>query len=976
MYLKAINCLSVLMQSAVSTLLIWLVFPMQNFGQTPYYIEINHEKNLPSNTVYQVTQDSAGFIWLVCNKGLFKYDGFSYTAYRNELQNSVSGSDLKIDSYGRVWYQSFDGFLYYVDNKTNQLQQLTTIDLSGFLPTALSEKYLIKGSRLGISLIDLKTLKLTKKLAYSFNTITSVHVLEDKVFCLANDSLFIYNLNTFVLEQKTALTQKFGGHPQARLIKNELIFFSKFPKNNNLYKWSNNKLISLSENLNYDVINDIIGIDGDLWILTPKGIHKLDKQYERQQSFFKQKNISNIFKDSNGNFWVTTLTDGVFLIPELNSVFYPLEEYKLTDLQETKNAYFGASKNGVIYQFDKQFNLLNKLDYGNNLTTNYFFADWDEKYLIHASKGFVHYSLPNFTVDFTENFAVKDVAKISDELFVFAASGIVGFYSPKGKIKNQNIFPLPKDDLSNKKNINVIQNTDLRGRQVAYFPYDTTFVVATNLGVFKYVQSQFSPLFFDDYQPFASQIFNANNSLLYLGANGKVYFSEQKNGEFKEPVCLEVPFVIKIVKIKDNFWFLTESSLFRWSEKEPVSKIKNYPLTVEPSSIQTIISYKNNELTLLTNKGVVKFELASLEDKKVSLKLNQAILNNRIINPELKYYDEGPNQNLEISFSLLNFGVFTNHQVLYQINNNAPQKVDLNTRIIKFPNLAPSKYKFSLLMDLGNGQYQKLDAANFEILPPIWFRGWFILLILVLVALITYAFYKVRINGLIKQNEVLSQKVTLEKELRKSTLKAIKSQMNPHFFFNALNSIQSFIFDNDKKNASFYLAKFSKLTRLILEMSEKDFVTLAEEIEALELYLTLEKMRFNNDFEYKIKVDSNLDIDTVKICPMLIQPFIENAIKHGLFHKSGDKWVELRFNKEDNLLNVEIEDNGVGRLKSNKINAAKSSKYKSFSSQANLKRVNILSESETALSEVAFDDKLNASGESEGTLVRFCLPIL
>lgn len=148
---------------------------------------------------------------------------------------------------------------------------------------------------------------------------------------------------------------------------------------------------------------------------------------------------------------------------------------------------------------------------------------------------------------------------------------------------------------------------------------------------------------------------------------------------------------------------------------------------------------------------------------------------------------------------------------------------------------------------------------------------------------------------------MLNEKVELEQNLHKSIMKTIKSQMNPHFFYNALNTIQAFIFTNDKAKANTYLAKFSKLTRLILEQAEKETITLAEEINTLQLYLELEKIRFNNNFEYRINADSIDNKELIEIPPMLIQPYIENAIKYGLLHKKSDRLVKIDFVIDENL---------------------------------------------------------------------------
>jgi LytS/YehU family sensor histidine kinase len=206
-------------------------------------------------------------------------------------------------------------------------------------------------------------------------------------------------------------------------------------------------------------------------------------------------------------------------------------------------------------------------------------------------------------------------------------------------------------------------------------------------------------------------------------------------------------------------------------------------------------------------------------------------------------------------------------------------------------------------------------------------------------------------------------------------LKTIKAQMNPHFFYNALNTIQAYIFTNDKTKANSYLAKFSKLTRVILEQSEKETISLGDEIESLTLYLELEKMRFKEGFEYNIEHKTDTHKDSIEFPPMLIQPYVENAIKHGLLHKESDRTLFILFEEIKNHLVITIDDNGIGRKRSEELNKIKNDKYQSFSTQANEKRLEILNRTNDKIA-VKIIDKLDANQQSLGTKVILTIPII
>ncbi len=190
----------------------------------------------------------------------------------------------------------------------------------------------------------------------------------------------------------------------------------------------------------------------------------------------------------------------------------------------------------------------------------------------------------------------------------------------------------------------------------------------------------------------------------------------------------------------------------------------------------------------------------------------------------------------------------------------------------------------------------------------------------------------------INRRRLKLQLETEQKEyaVKMSELKALRSQMNPHFLFNAINSVQSLVLKDKKDDAYDYLTKLSHLIREILNFSDKTQIYLDEEIEQLTNYLELEKLRFKKDFSYQITIDEALN--SLKIPSMIIQPFVENAIKHGLLHKEGDKNLSVTFNMKDKILECIIEDNGVGRKASEAINKLKPDYQKSFSTGAIQKR--------------------------------------
>lgn len=236
-----------------------------------------------------------------------------------------------------------------------------------------------------------------------------------------------------------------------------------------------------------------------------------------------------------------------------------------------------------------------------------------------------------------------------------------------------------------------------------------------------------------------------------------------------------------------------------------------------------------------------------------------------------------------------------------------------------------------------------------------------------------------------KENELLQTKleeaerrVEIEQKATESELKALKAQMNPHFMFNALNSIQEQFMFGNKNLANEQMGNFTYLTRQILTVSGKKKINLSTEVEILTKYLDLEKMRFNEGFEYAISLSENIDEDYHQIPPMLIQPFVENSIKHGLLHKQGAKKVKVFFDldeAEENLICV-VEDNGVGREKSAQFKSNRIQQHESFSTSATEERLRLLGNKLSSKDLVVYEDLKNENGEATGTRVSIKIAFL
>lgn len=232
-----------------------------------------------------------------------------------------------------------------------------------------------------------------------------------------------------------------------------------------------------------------------------------------------------------------------------------------------------------------------------------------------------------------------------------------------------------------------------------------------------------------------------------------------------------------------------------------------------------------------------------------------------------------------------------------------------------------------------------------------------------------------KINAGRQAREKEIELLVLNKDLATSQLTALRSQMNPHFLFNAMNSIQQFILKGDTENANLYISKFSVLLRKVLYSSQQDFITIDQETELLGLYMDIEQLRMGENFSYSIKVDEEIEADACKIPGMLLQPFVENALKHGLALKEGDKKLEVNFSfYDEQWIMVQINDNGIGRVEAEavKVKQNKMLPHESKGIQLIKERLQLLGSSKEV---ITIDDKINADGTAAGTHVKVLLPL-
>lgn len=289
----------------------------------------------------------------------------------------------------------------------------------------------------------------------------------------------------------------------------------------------------------------------------------------------------------------------------------------------------------------------------------------------------------------------------------------------------------------------------------------------------------------------------------------------------------------------------------------------------------------------------------------------------------------------------------------------------LNRKII-YAGLSPGKYTFRLKVRMLGNNWSPEIFLSIIIIPPFWQTWWFRVLVFCGVTILLYWLYKRRINLIAKKAVERSQHGNALLELE---AKALRTQMNPHFIFNCLNSIKSLIQQKENKKAVTYLTTFSKLIRTLFNNADKKEISLFDEIETCKLYLQLEAIRFDTKFTYAVSVDENIDLKSIQVPALIIQPFIENAIWHGIVPKNNGGNVSLTVSGNNGFIEIAIEDNGIGREASQQNKSGSNLTHQSKGvnlTQARLELDNLLQQRQATLVTI---DKKDETGTITGTKV-------
>jgi ligand-binding sensor domain-containing protein len=392
-----------------------------------------------------------------------------------------------------------------------------------------------------------------------------------------------------------------------------------------------------------------------------------------------------------------------------------------------------------------------------------------------------------------------------------------------------------------------------------------------------------------------------------------------------------------------NVWFNSQTAIWCWLRKQD-KLIKFTSDAGLPRGFEIGVMEKTKDGSIYAGciNALVKFYPDRLMEftQNATAQITDATIDNKpaIIDysSEKKLVLLPGKQTFTIDFAVLNYDLAQNNQYFYRLLPHSKEWIENSTGHLSFYNLAPGTYQLEVKGKNKLGDTYTAADMLIIIVKPYWYQTncFKVLCILALLAAVT-GFYRWRLNSVRRQ-------AGFKQKIAETEMQSLRAQMNPHFIFNSLNSIENFIMQNEKRLASDYLNKFARLIRMILDSSRNEVVPIAKDMEALQLYIDLEQLRFNNKFIYKTYVDPALLGGEYRVPSLLIQPYVENAIVHGLAHSEEENlMLTVTAMLQNDTIKYVVQDNGVGRKQAATYNAQNKPQHKSVGLKITEDRINI-----------------------------------
>lgn len=966
-------------------------------AQYPTFWQLSDEQGLPSATVFDLHQDSKGYIWLATESGLYRYDGNSFKLYKPSTSKASAMSNMREDNKGRLWFLNFSGQLFYIQQDSVYEYKLPK-ELGSFTEYFIDSKD---------QLYTYHSNKAWYKHPVSIKNPQPLFLASEYIEEVEQENLLFFDYKQcFVREEKLTIQKTIPaefvvpeGHTyRHKKIGKHHILLERTSDRVFLLELDKEKILKIApfEFQKYNLSGlkniELNGIRTDneqnIWILTYTGLYGYNQDLQplyqdqngRDKPLFAGKPISDLIQDKEGNYWISTLSDGVFVVPYKDLLVFQESLENLEDkhiykiAKDDEDNLLLGTYNGKIKVFNPKTQKIENeyITDSKKEVEAIFFDNTQKKIFVGCNTGYFFYKNEKQCYKIPTAPAPKSFAVWEKVLFAAGSEGI-SFTSTSPE--NEFIATHQKNLIYDLMQIYYPFAEKKRARAVFADAQNKRLWLGYSNGLFLWQNGLIQEVKWQDsISIFPKSIAQDSQGNIWVGTLTQGLFLIKENSIVKKidiQAGLPSNLCLDLFADKNMLWIGTDKGVAKMNIQTHLMEIYNRQDGLPSEQINGLVVLGEN-VWLATPRGLVKISksMPSRNTVPPMIYIEQVSVWEKPLPLSATYQLNADENNLLINFLGVTYrgrGLFRYKYRMVGLDTSWIYTSSSNS-FARYPSLPAGKYEFQVKAVNEDGiESEGIAILQIEIESPLWQKWWFLFLVIIVLALAILLVVRWRFKILQKRNEV-------EKNLRESQLAALKVQMNPHFIFNALNSIQEFILLNEKKLANQYLGKFADLMRMTLDMSNEEKISLQEEIKMLDLYLQLEVLRFEN-LEYQLNIDKNLETADVLLPSMLVQPYIENALKHGLLHKKGLRKLNVYFQKKDEYLECVVEDNGIGRVKSSEMNRKKQ-KYKSFAISATQKRLDLLNYGNKKAIQSEIIDLYNEEGLAVGTKVVIRIPMV
>jgi len=975
-----------------------------SFGQLLRFEQIDDKLGLSQNTVHSMAQDDEGFLWIGTEDGLNRFDGYNFDVLRfhENDPNSIYPGRIKQLSYhsGSLGVLTESG-ISIVNTHTKKSKNYVlplTINEPRFL--FLTKDKIWMGADNGLYLLDKANGAFKSILPYV--PITGISLLKQGVLLVSTpDEVYLIYLFNNAIRRVDFKSQDLilGSSVNAKGIvclvtdNREFVVGSIYNRSFRI-----KRRIAIPEGGVFRTIfggrhRFFLGFDNGLIVVD--SFFRLKHYYHQAENKFSlsHNKVLSIFQDRNLNLWIGASSGGL-------NRYHPYR-FKFNSISGSSGSEEGSSLNIYAVSPAPNNTFIISTDEGRIFNFSPELNELEQKAFL---KPYPIYCITPINTDSTEFL-------LGSSKGVFRYNSITGKsdfiqISGMGKYVNQEVLACLKEAdnrfwLAGKEGLFLvdirqktiimnydISNSGLGGNNVRNLIPDKngSFFIATSKGLYYYNKenSEISTILVarNGRKLHVTSALKSKSGDLFIGTINQGLYLKKSNGNvqnFTTDNGLANNNVYSLQKgiLNDEIWLSTNSGVSKMNLKD--FTFKNYDLNDglqgNEFNEKTSANLSDGRILFGGVNGFSYFYPSDINDDTTSCQL--AIKSFSSLN---KIYDTKQdiflnyNQNyINIEYVALDFNLSGNNRFMYQVNGLNEKWTDAgNRRFASFAQLAPGAYTFRVKASNSDGVFSRNVATiTFYIAKPFWTRWWFrITMTLFLAGIITAIIYW-RVRNVISEEQ---EKLKISGMVGELELKALRAQMNPHFIFNSLNSIQDFVLNHQGTEAAKYLSKFARLVRMILDNSEYTFISISQKIEFLRLYIELESLRMDNGFEFHLSLDKSVNLED-QIPTMVIQPYVENAIWHGLQYKKSHRLLKLHLSMEDeDFVRCEIEDNGIGREAAMQIKKQKGKTHDSKAMKITDERIQILKKLYGFGPSVEIIDLVD-EGVARGTIVIVKLPI-